>query len=140
MDTQDGVKDMTLNAVALKDEIAKLNALLKEKNEELDALNARILRAFEVMGIDSLKSHGFTFYPETKNSVSVPKTREDKEALFNFLAERGIYWDMVSINSMTLNALYKSLADEAMEKGNLDFRLPGIGEPKTYTTLRMRKN
>jgi len=40
---------------------------------------------------------------------------------------------------MTLNSLYRSLAEDAAKVGILDYRMPGVPEPITYTNLKLRK-
>jgi len=89
--------------------------------------------------MDSVKAHGFLFYKQTSTSVTTPKTSEEKQALFEFLQSKGIFLEIASVNSQTLNSFYKSLAAEAEEQGNYDFKMPGVGEPTTYTSLKLRR-
>lgn len=130
---------ITKEAAELKEEIAKLEADVKSKKEKFGKLSGTILKTLELMEIDSVRAHGFLFFKELKSSVTTPKTPEDKKELFDFLQEKGIFLEMVSINSMTLNSLYKSLADEAAKEGVLDFKMPGVPEPTTYTNLKLRR-
>lgn len=127
-------------AATLNNEISTLKAETKAKQESYKDVTGRILKALDLMCLDSLKAHGYTFYKKNNTSVTTPKSTEDKVKLFEFLQERGIFDEMVSVNSMTLNSLYKSLAEEAAKEGNLDFRLPGVAEPTTYITLELRRS
>lgn len=131
--------EMTSHYAALDDLITKEEASIKRQKEELQVLRATILRTLDLMGIDSVKMHGLLFYKENKTSVATPKTLEDKKALFDFLESQGIFLEIVSVNSQTLNSLYKSLAEKALEGGDLDFKLPGVAEPTTFTNLKTRK-
>jgi hypothetical protein len=45
---------------------------------------------------------------------------------------------LASVNSQSLNALYKSLSAEALEKGDIDFNMAGL-ETSEFATLKMRK-
>jgi hypothetical protein len=84
--------------------------------------------------------HGYLFFKEEKSSVVTPKTIEEKQALFDYLQEKGLFLEMASVNSQTLNALYKYLAAQAAEEGILEFKLPGVPEPTTYTNLKLRRS
>lgn len=132
--------EVTKRAAVLKGEIAELEAITKRKQEELKSVSNDILRALDLMDLDSIKAHGYLFYKEEKSSVTTPKTPEQKQELFEYLKEQGIFLEVVSVNSQTLNALYKSLAEDAAADGILEFKMPGVGEPTTYTNLKLRRS
>lgn len=124
-------------------------AELKKKKEEIEAQEKQIskeyhqecevlLRMLEASELNSINAHGYTFYIQSSMSVATPKSYEDKQALFNFLKELGIYDDYISVNSKTLNSLYNKLSEEALEKGIIEFSMPGIETPKEIKTLRLR--
>lgn len=133
------LSELTKLASELKEKIDEAEGALKAAKEELTGYTQQILRTLDLMDIDSYKAHGFNFYKEHNTSVTVPKTIEEKQALFDFLQSKGIFLEMVSINSKTLNKLYKDFAEEAAKEGILDFRMPGIGEPTLYTNLKLRR-
>lgn len=74
----------------------------------------------------------------TRFSVTVPKG-DEKERFFTYLKDRGIFEDMATVNSQTLNAWYRSEMDQAKENGDFDFQIPGIKEPMAYEQLQLRK-
>lgn len=124
-------------------------AELKKKKEEIEAQEKYIsgryhaecevlLKMLEASELNSINAHGYTFYINSSMSVTTPKSYEDKQALFNFLKERGIFDDYISVNSKSLNSLYNKLAEEALENGIIEFKMPGIEEPKEVKTLRLR--
>lgn len=126
-------------AAALKDEINAREAAIEPLSKRLNELRESIRDTMDLINMDSFKGHGYSFFRKTVKSVTTPKNPEDKEQLFNYLKGQDLFDSMVSINSATLNKLYKDLAEAAAKKGNLDFRLPGIAEPKPYVSLEMRK-
>lgn len=132
--------EITKAAVELKEEIGKADAALKSKKERFQELSNQILKTLELMELDSVKAHGYLFFKEEKSSVVTPKTIEEKQALFDYLQEKGLFMEMVSVNSQTLNALYKSMAEQAAEEGILEFKLPGVPEPTVYTNLKLRRS
>lgn len=134
-----GLGAATEKAASLKLEIERLETETKAKKEELASTCELIKRTLDLAEIDSIRAHGYLFYKENKTSVSAPKDLDAKRELFKFLEDKGIFLEMVSINSMTLNSLYKSLAEQAMEEGVLDYRMPGVAEPVNYVNLKIRK-
>ena len=69
----------------------------------------------------------------------MPRTQEQKEAFFEYLKSRDLFWAYASVNSQALNAFYKAEFDAAMQDGDLDFSIPGIDEPDIVETIQMRK-
>lgn len=136
---KDDLAALTLKASQLKQELDLAETKIKLVKDEYNAVTNTILKTLELMDMDSVKAHGFLFYKQTSTSVTTPKTAEEKELLFKFLADRGIFLEIASVNSQTLNSLYKSLAAEAADEGNYDFKIPGVGEPTSYTSLKLRR-
>lgn len=132
--------DLTLEASLLKGEIDDFKTTLESKEKKLAATREQILKTLDLMDLDQLKAHGYTFYKKNKSSVTTPKTPEEKKALFDFLESKGIFLEVASVNSQTLNALYKSLSEEAAQAGCLDYEMPGVGKATEYTTLEMRRS
>lgn len=135
-----GLAELTQEAALLKGEIDELSKLVEAKEKKLKLTRDTILKTLDMMELDQLQAHGFTFYKRNKTSVTTPKTPEEKKQLFDFLESKGIFLEMVSVNSMTLNSLYKSLAEEAAQAGILDYEMPGVGKATEYTTLEMRRS
>lgn len=136
---KDDLAALTKEAADLKLELEQAEAVVSKVKERYNAVTNTILKTLELMDMDSVKAHGFLFYKQTSTSVTTPKTAEEKEALFKFLADKGIFLEIASVNSQTLNSLYKSLAAEAADEGNYDFKIPGVGEPTSYTSLKLRR-
>lgn len=133
------LNELALQIATFKNEISDLEAQTNVKKEKYQELCDLMLKTLDLADIDSMKAHGYLFYKETKSSVTTPKTVEEKNLLFEFLKEKGIFMEIVSVNSQTLNSLYKNLAQEAAMEGAIDFRLPGVEAPKLYTTLKLKK-
>lgn len=139
------LKDLLRSAAELKEQISDKKAALGILQKSYDDITDKILRTMELMGIDKVNAHGFTFYTHTESSVQTPKTTEEKEKFFMWLEAEGIFYEFASVNSQSLNKLYRDKAElaakEATERGVLDFvfRIPGINPPSTYVDLRMRR-
>jgi hypothetical protein len=129
----------TRNLADLKGKKDRAEAEFEAIKAEYNDCAEKLLKLFEATETQSLTAHGFTFYIHSEETVTTPKTPEEKEQLFSFLKDRGIYDDMISVNSKTLQTLYRTCAKEALEKGVVEFRLPGCGEPNEKSSIRLRR-
>lgn len=133
------LSELTELASELKQSIDKVEGQLKQLKDKQGEVHSKILKVLELSEIDSVKSHGFLFYTQSNSSVKTPKTLDEKLRLFDFLEAKGIFNEIVSVNSQTLNSLYKNLEAEALENGVLEFRMPGVEAPTVYKQLKMRR-
>jgi transcriptional regulator of heat shock response len=132
------LKEM-VNELAEKRELyAEEKKRLSEKNQELEELEIGIKRIMEAAGIERFDADTVTVFRKEKTSVRMPKTPEQREALFNYLREQGIFEQLVSINSQTLQSWYKHEV-EARETAGQVGNIPGIEDVTTYTDLWIRK-
>ena len=120
------------------DEVGKVYDAEKEKFEDIKSKILFIMEETEKTKYH-LEGYGL-IYSVNKFSVKTPKTLEEKKALGKYMNERGIFWEYFSVNSATLNSFYEEEFEKAKEAGNIDWKLPGVGEPSFRTTLSIRKD
>jgi len=118
--------------------------VVKKKKTEMEAqykeMCNSILFWLEEVELENFKVPGFgNAIVQNKFSVKTPKDPEAKEKLFRYLQGKGHFWEVVSVNSATLNSYYKEQMEEAVEADDFDFAIPGIDEPMHYQQLQMRK-
>ena len=116
----------------IKDERKKLSDadnLLKDEQQEIEA---KFIAALEEDDLEQFRGSRGLVSISNRFSVQTPKSVEDKKELFKYFQSKGIYWDMVSVNSMTLNSYYKAELEIAGGEGNIDFAIPGL-KKHTYT-------
>lgn len=114
----------------------EMEALETEEKQLKKAIQAYLEENDELM----FRSNVGTVSLQHKSRISVPKDQESKEKLFNYLEERGLYWDFVTINSNSLNAWYGEELDAALDSGLPGVEVPGTGAPFETITLSVRKN
>lgn len=119
---------------------------LYQKAQELEG---KLVEALELAGKNKYYVEGIgTFSFSEKMSVKVPATIEDKQALARFLEEQGgkvLFWEKFTINSQTLQGLYKAMFEEFKEKCESEgkpeaaamFNLPGVGAPTLMRSLKL---
>lgn len=133
------LKILAGKAAELKSQIDKLQFEMDKLKEPYNAICDALQSTLELLEIRSMSAQGYQFKIESKASVKTPKTVEEKQALFQYLESIGLAWEIFSVNSQTLNRTYKDLAEQAALEGNLDFRLPGVEQPKIYSDLKVKK-
>jgi hypothetical protein len=113
----------------------------KEENKRLEMLYNKMLSILERFGRTNYEVPGLGRLTAVERSfVSLPKTPEDKDTFYSYLKDQGIFDELISVNSNTLNAFYKRELEIAREEGRaFGFKIPGISEPITSMTLRVMK-
>lgn len=118
---------------ALGEETTKLNLELAKMKEQM-------VLFLKELGREKYATPLGTVSIKERWSVTTPKSPEDRAAFFNYLKEKGLYEELVSVNSQTLNAFFRSEWDAAIEKGEaMTFKIPGLSEPKVFMDLSIRK-
>lgn len=119
----------------------ELDKSLTEQKATLTKLQSKMISVLDKFGRCNYSIPGSGMLIKTERmSVTLPKSPEEKEAFYNYLKEKSLFEDIVSVNSMTLNAFYKKEFDIACEEGrSVGFKIPGISEPRTVLTLNVRK-
>lgn len=136
--TVEDLDALILKIKEVRDEIDKRQAALTEKNKELMTLEGRCVDYLKELDRKSYSSPIGTFSIVSSWRVPTPKEDSDKEAFFNYLKEKGIFLQMASVHSQTLNSFYKKELEAAQEKGDVGFNIPGIGPPTLYETVRLK--
>lgn len=112
-------KDLSDQAYAtVKDAEAFLIALMEEARKEV----------YIAEGIGRVK---VSYEP----SVTTPKTKEQKEQFFDWIKSNmgdEAYWAYMTVNSNTLNSLYKTMLEDGKT-------IAGLEEPTTRTKLSLTK-
>ncbi len=114
-----GLKEMRAKAAELK--AAKTAVEL-----EVDKLESELKAMLEEDGETKLSTEDGTIYLSFIDQVSMPKDPEQKALFYDFLREKGLYEEMVSVNSQKLNGFYRKEAEAASERGDILFSMPGI--------------
>ena len=112
-----------------------------EAHQELEDCEHKILEFLTAAKLDKFSAPELgTTYIINRFTVRVPKTIEEKRALFDYIQKQhgdDALMAMLSINSNSLNAFHK----EELERKKEDplWSLPGVEEPTHQQTLGFRK-
>lgn len=116
--------------------------ILSQCNSELDELEQLAVRMLKEIGKSSYKGEHGTLTKVVKWQVKQPETEADREQFFGWLKEKGIYDQVISVNSQKLLSIYTQEWDAVKASDPLEalnFKIPGIKEATSYETLSFRK-
>lgn len=120
-----------------EDEVRKIHKNATSKTEEAEA---RMLAMLEASNLKNFRSDDGLVSVGYRTSVRTPKTPEDRKALFDYLQKIGVYDQMITVNSQTLNSFYKEELEKAKEAGADDFEIPGLNEVTIAPILSFRRS
>jgi glycyl-tRNA synthetase beta subunit len=123
----------------LKHEKEEIEAVLKDKSEEIRDVQMQLNAVLELMELGSFKSKHGTIIRSERWSVRTPKDPDSKKAFFDFLKERDLYDQMITVNSQTLNALYNQERKALNAEGKENPVWPGIEPGEVSYTISLRK-
>lgn len=127
-------------------ELFRLRAMKSELTEKEKELNGQIkelsVRLIAILKENNMKSHkapdgGIGI--KRVYSVKVPSNDDEKQKLFDWLTEKNMFLKYASVHSRSLQKLYNDELDEAVRRGELDFSIPGVGQPTMFETINVTK-
>lgn len=135
------LEEMCEEAFKVQGELDTLEMACDELRKKLTVSKGRIQGVLEQFGKKKYDSAYGNIELRERTSVRTPKTEEEKRQLFQWLTDKGIYWETVGVNSQTLNALFKAEFEAAAERHELA-EIPGIGAPEVFVQpiLKPRKH
>ncbi len=131
--------EMCRNLIKLTDEKKAIEDILSEKSAEVESAKYKILNHMKESGTQSIKNDFGTFSAKIQKNVAQPASREDKELLFKYLEDQGIYWEYVSVHSAKLSSWAKAEIEAKESQGILGWVPPGLAAAKEVFTLSVRK-
>ncbi len=125
--------------VELRTAEAQAAAIKTEAYKELEIAENEMVQMLIDAQLPNFRSEHGLASVSYRTSVKTPKTPEDKAAFYAYLKEKGLYDQMISVNSATLNSFFKDALETAKREGKDDFVVPGLGEVTVTPNLSFRK-
>jgi len=120
--------------------IDQLKLEIKSNQESLSELEHKVITHLEVLGKKTHACALGTLSRKVRFSYKVPKEPGQREAFFAYLKEKQVFEGLITVHANTLNAFCDAEINAAVNRGDSDFVVPGLGEPTSYTTLAARKS
>lgn len=139
--------DVTLGSInelierlrTFREEKEKLEDQVKVVESGIRASEIKLIEYLKEAGMTSFKGAGGHVILNKRKNVSQPGSPEDKEALFNYLREQGIFEQMVSVNARTLSSWAIKEIEAKTQEGVYGWTPPGLKEPSEYEYISLRK-
>ncbi len=121
-------------------EIEAAELVTSKLNIELAKMKQDCVVYLKELGRENYKSPYGSISVQQKWRVNMPQTDAEKQALFEWMREKGIYDKYATVNSASLNSLWNAEREAAAKRGELmEFEIPGLGAGKLFEDLGMRK-
>jgi len=138
------VDEMNELAKSIREQEEKYEAAKKEATAQFNALEKLenlMGKALLDLGQDKFQTPYGTMVLTKRTSFKVPKLEEDRAIFFEKLKEMGVYEDMITVNSATMNGFLKDeyKAAEARGEDMVVYRFPGVEPPTVSVTASLRK-
>lgn len=93
---------------------------------EVDELELKLMNMLEASNLPRFDTDEVTILRSSRTTAKVPKLPADRDAFFGYLRERGLFEDMATIHSNTLNSWLKEEAKIAEQAGVIELVVPGL--------------
>lgn len=127
---------------ALQEEYSRINKLAKEASARYREQQAVVINMMETAKKGTYITEGIGRATlKDKLSVKVPKSPEEKSAFFNWVKVnmgQDAHDTYMTVNSASLNRLYKELSEEWANKGEV-LEIDGLEAPSSYKELSFTK-
>lgn len=133
------VKDKVERLWLLRQEKQLLKESLDDAQKRVDEAERELIHILSEAEMERFDADSCTVSRQERTSWRVPKEPAAKRAFFDWLKDKGVFEDLVTVQSQTLNALCREEERLALDRGEVMFRVPGLEEPTVYETLSVRK-
>lgn len=126
----------------IKNRLERIRDQEKKEVEIKKQIESEILAIIERNGIKSYSCLSGKVEIRNNLSYKTPKTQQDKQALFEYIRTKGedVFYELVSVNSQTLNAFCKREIENAAAENIFPFEVPGVGDPTSYKTVVLKSS
>lgn len=129
---------------AKREEVKKKKDIYSAAQTELDRLENNATAMLKTAGKKTYISEFGRLTRVEQFRVKLPQSPEDWNKFLEYAKERGVYDELITVNSNELNSFYMQEWDNVKKNGSpedaLSFSIPGIEEPKVRETISFTKS
>jgi ATP-dependent Lon protease len=124
----------------LRMEKEQKEAEAKAINEQLTEIQNKVMGKLESLELTSYKAKAGTFSFSMREGFRVPKDLENKKKFLDYLKDKGIFDEMITVNSQTLNSWAKAEIEAALERNEFDYQVPGLEKAQPVPSFKMTQS
>lgn len=132
------MEDLAAQGFKLRERLKELADEEKAVQESLREVKGKLLTYLAHFQLPKYQSKLGTVYTKKTYSVRVPKDESARNEFFGFLKAEGIFDELITVNSRTLNSLYNERLEQAKDAGE-SFAMPGIEPPTMFEDVQFKK-
>ena len=122
----------------LREDKQELKQKATELQNKIDIEEREIINILDALEMSKYTHPLATISITEKTSVKVPKDEENRKLFFDWLKDEGVFENVITVHSSTLNSMYKERLEQAMSKGEADVEIPGLKDISSYQRLSIR--
>lgn len=130
------LKELTAEYWKYRTKINEIGKELKKIEEKAHECENRLLKMMEDEGLERFDIEDCFITINVNSYVTIPHNLEQKEQMFNWLKEQGVFYDYATINYNSLQSLYKRQKEITKEGATI---IPGIGHESSFSKIRAYK-
>lgn len=119
--------------------IDELEAQSKKINEEMKAVEGKILEYLKEYGMPNFKGAFGTISIRNTKTISQPETMEEKLKFFDYLKEQNLFESMVSVNSRTLSSWATKEIESREKEGVYGWVPPGLKPAQEFQKITLKR-
>lgn len=117
--------------------VEELEKQAKEASTILEELKTKVGAIMSEVGKEKYHVEGQgLIYFQNKRTASMPKDPAKRAEFFQYLKDKGIFEDLITVHSQTLTSFWNQEFEASQSP---DFKIPGIDEPSARKTLSMKR-
>jgi hypothetical protein len=121
------------------DEITKLEEQVKAMKAAAEEVENHVMATLKEHNMDKFHVKGCGTVGITKSyQWRIPQGLENKKKFFEYLKKRGVFLELISVNSQTLNRFCKEELEIAKGEGKVNWNPDGLEQPSLREKLVMR--
>lgn len=120
----------------LKNDYQEASKVKAEAHGKMEMKQQEVIDALQELGKTSYKAPKGTFSYKVIENFRTPKDNESRAKFFSYLKEKGVYDELITVNSATLNSWAK---EEIATYDGLDMQIPGLVKCDPVFRASMRK-
>ncbi len=132
------MEELANQGFQLREKIKDLGEVEKELQDELRLVKGKLLSYLSHFGLTRYTSKAGNVFTKKTYSVRVPKDDTAREQFFGFLKTEGIFDQLITVNSRTLNSLYNERLEAAQAEDKI-YNMPGIEPPTMFEDVSFKK-
>lgn len=125
--------------VEIREEKEFAQGEIKKLAEQEAKAEARLIDFMKDNCLETVKGDFGTVSLVFKKSIKMPENLHEKLKLFDYLKEVGIFEELVSVNSRSLNSWASKEIEEKESQGLLGWVPPGLKAPSEFADIRLTK-